>query len=201
MELLSLVVPQWSSSPPPSPTTCGWQQPHQQGEPFSLCFPLEGYRPRLSCPGGLTSPSGANQPLHPIVGGHCSGLLLSPTESSWGPVSLAAQDPKPRSPCLLPPQQHCALLQKTIIWIIFMGLKLGWEQMGHELGIWGWVSTPPATSQSFKKPSLAQGRDRGQQRSGRTQGRGAGTMTDQEEKADGTSAPCIKVSRFHPTHP
>lgn len=23
-----------------------------------------------------------------------------------------------------------------------MGLKLGWEQMGRELGIWGWVSTP-----------------------------------------------------------
>ncbi|XP_063471061.1 Purkinje cell protein 2 homolog isoform X3 [Symphalangus syndactylus] len=28
--------------------------------------------------------------------------------------------------------------------MIFMGLKLGWEQMGHELGIWGWgESTPP----------------------------------------------------------
>lgn len=55
-----------------------------------------------------------------------------------------------------------------------MGLKLGWEQMGRELGIWGWVSTPPSTSQSFKKPSLARGWDRGQQRSGRDPGEGRG---------------------------
>lgn len=59
-----------------------------------------------------------------------------------------------------------------------MGLKRGWEQMGRELGIWGWVSTPPHThthtTQSFKKPSLAQGRDRGQQRSGRDPGEGSG---------------------------
>lgn len=33
---------------------------------------------------------------------------------------------------------------------------------------------PPSTSQSFKKPSLAQGRDRGQQRSGRDPGEGSG---------------------------
>lgn len=86
-------------------------------------------------------------------------------------------------------------MAKTIIWIIFMGLKPGWEQMGCELGIWGWVSTSP-TSQSFKKPSSAQGRARGQQRSGQAQG--AGTRMDQEEKVDGSLAPYIKVSRPQP---
>ena len=59
-----------------------------------------------------------------------------------------------------------------------MGLKLGWEQMGHELGIWGWVSTtptlpPPPISQSLKKPSLAWGRGRGQRRGGRDPGEGS----------------------------
>ncbi|XP_006170287.1 Purkinje cell protein 2 homolog [Tupaia chinensis] len=62
-----------------------------------------------------------------------------------------------------------------------MGLKLGWEQMGHELGIWGWRGCPlPPTSRSFKRPSLAPGRGRGQQIGGRS----PGTMTDQEDKAE-----------------
>lgn len=92
-------------------------------------------------------------------------------------------------------QHHTA---KTIIWIIFMGLKLRWEQMGCEPGIWGWVSTLP-TPPSFKKPSLAQVWARGQQRSG--QGQGAGTRMDREEKVDGSLTPCVKVSRPHPYSP
>jgi hypothetical protein len=43
-----------------------------------------------------------------------------------------------------------------------MGLKLGWEQMGRELGIWGWGEYPPPIS-TFKRPSLVRGQSRGQQ--------------------------------------
>lgn len=154
-----------------------------------------GCRPHPNYPVGLSSPNGASQLPFP-TGEHCSGLLLYPPESSWGPVSPAGSArSQHRSPSLLPPQQSQHHMAKTIIWIIFMGLKPGWEQMGCELGIWGWVSTSP-TSQSFKKPSSAQGRARSQQRSGQAQG--AGTRMDQEEKVDGSLAPYIKVSRPQP---
>lgn len=68
MELVSLVVPLWSSHAASSPPACGWQLPFQQGETIPQCFSPEGYRPRPSCPGGLSFPSGASQPPFSTVG-------------------------------------------------------------------------------------------------------------------------------------
>ncbi|XP_061278306.1 Purkinje cell protein 2 homolog isoform X2 [Bos javanicus] len=78
-----------------------------------------------------------------------------------------------------------------------MGLKLGWEQMGHELGIWGWVSTthtpPPSISQSLKKPSLAWGWGRGQRRGGRDPGEAGGTGTTMDQEQEDVGSACDKA--------
>lgn len=77
-----------------------------------------------------------------------------------------------------------------------MGLKLGWEQMGRELGISGWVSTPRHVR--LLKSLLWHGaRAEASGEVDRTQGRRAGTIMDQEEE-DGGSASCDKVSRPRP---
>lgn len=197
-----LVVPQGSSGPAsPFPTTCSRQLPSSVVRPsscFLYCFLLVGCRPHQTCSLGLFFSNGDQPASAPHCGDTTLTCCCTPPESSWEPVSPAGSARSlPRSPGLLSPQQPGHHTAKKIIWIIFMGLKLGWGQMGCEPGIWGWVSTPPIP-QSSKKPSLAPVWVRGQQRSG--WGQGAGTI-DQEEKMDGSLTPYVKVSRPHPYSP
>lgn len=145
------VVPQGSSgSASPFPTTCRWQLPSsmvRQSSSFLYCFLLVGCRPHQTCSLGLFFSNGDQPASAPHCGDTTLTCCCTPSESSWEPVSPAGSARSlPRSPGLLSPQQPRHHTAKTIIWIIFMGLKLGWGEMECELGIWGWVSTPPYPS-------------------------------------------------------
>ncbi|KAB0400618.1 hypothetical protein E2I00_013660, partial [Balaenoptera physalus] len=122
-------------------------------------------------------PRAPSQPKLPTV-----GTLLWPTAAPhlrvFGAqrVLLGQQCLNPGHPASYPPRQPQPHAAKTIIWIIFMGLKLGWEQMGLLKSLL-WHGARAEASGEVD----------------RTQGRGAGTMMDQEEKEDGGSASCDKL--------
>lgn len=83
--------------------------------------------------------------LHPPVGlQHCTGFFLAPTESPQGPMSRTGSSEVQTWISLPPPPTptSASVWMNNYLEIIFLGLKNGWEQMGYELGIWGWGKVP-----------------------------------------------------------
>ncbi|XP_076416846.1 Purkinje cell protein 2 homolog isoform X2 [Peromyscus maniculatus bairdii] len=123
---------------------------------------------------------------HPPIGWSTSHwLLLAPSESPQGPVCMAVPSEVQTWTALPPPPTSASVWMNNYLEIIFLGLKRGWEQMGCELGIWGWgkVSAPPSpTSWPFKRPSQVWGPCH------RPGGKCGRHMMDQEEeKSQGVS--------------
>ncbi|XP_025841552.2 Purkinje cell protein 2 homolog isoform X1 [Vulpes vulpes] len=141
-------------------------------------------------------PVGRASPCSPLWG-RSSGLLLSPPESSWGPVSPAGQGPNPGHLVSYPCSSTGILLQKQLSGSSLWGLSVGGSRWGVSWGFGAGYPLPPPHTHT--QPSLLKsllwhraGTEASREVDG-TQGRGAGTMMDQEEKVDGSSAPCIKA--------
>ena len=75
---------------------------------------------------------------------HCPDFF--PLDIPQGPVIMAGSSEVQTCTALPTPTPSSASVRiNSYLEIIFLGLKHWWEQMGYELGIWGWgkISAPP----------------------------------------------------------